>query len=118
MCAAAAEATFRDTPAVRVQFCVLRRSAGVMRRTAGHKLRTNPTEGSMRARASSHEIIVSTDNVYVVWPAGRAVPSGWHYIGKGGTEAELATYLREMFVETLPAPMLVARGDQPESRWA
>jgi MbtH protein len=71
----------------------------------------------MRARASSHEIIVSTDNVYVVWPAGRPVPSGWRYIGKGGTEPELVVYLREMFVETMPAPMLVAEGRQPESRW-
>lgn len=70
-----------------------------------------------RARASSHEIIVSTDNIYVVWPVGRALPDGWRYIGKGGTEPELLAYLREMFVETLPAPMLMADGRLPESRW-
>jgi MbtH protein len=66
---------------------------------------------------SSHEIIVSTEHVYVVWPADRALPSGWRYIGKGGTEAEMLAYLREMFVETMPAPMLHADGRQPESRW-
>lgn len=70
-----------------------------------------------RAEASSHEIIVSSDNVYVVWPAGRALPAGWRHIGKGGSEAELLAYLREMFVETLAAPLLVTDGRQPESRW-
>lgn len=70
------------------------------------------------AKASSHEIIVSVDHVYVVWPAGRALPSGWRYIGKGGSEADLKTYLREMFVETMPAPMLVTTSSAaPESRW-
>jgi MbtH protein len=70
------------------------------------------------AKASSHEIIVSHDHVYVVWPAGRALPAGWRYLGKGGSEADLQLYLREMFVETMPAPMLVAEGRAAtESRW-
>jgi len=71
----------------------------------------------MRARASSHEIIVSSDNVYVVWPAARVLPDGWRYIGKGGSEPELTAYLREMFVETMAAPMLMPDGRLPESRW-
>jgi MbtH protein len=69
------------------------------------------------AKASSHEVIVSADNVYVVWPASRALPAGWSFIGKGGSETELLVYLREMFVETLPAPLLVTDGRLPESRW-
>ena len=71
----------------------------------------------MRTRASSHEVIVSHDNVYVVWPATRALPDGWRYIGRGGSEQELLVYLREMFVETMPAPMLMSDGRLPESRW-
>ncbi len=70
------------------------------------------------AKPSSHEIIVSGDHVYVVWPVGRALPPGWRYIGKGGSEAEMTAYLREMFVETMPAPMLVSAGRaSEESRW-
>jgi MbtH protein len=62
----------------------------------------------MSGKKSSHEVIVNDEHVYVVWPAKRALPEGWRYIGKGGTEEELAVYLREMFVETMPAPMLIA----------
>ena len=70
-----------------------------------------------RAESSSHEIIVSCDNVYAVWPAARSLPSGWRYIGKGGSEKDLKIYLREMFVQTLAAPLLVTDGRQPDSRW-
>ena len=69
------------------------------------------------SQKSSHEIIVNDEHVYAVWPAGRALPSGWQFIGKGGTEAEMRAYLREMFVETLATPMLMADGRPTESRW-
>ena len=66
---------------------------------------------------ASHEIIVNDDHVYVVWPAARRTPAGWRYLGKAGSKDELLLYLREMYVETMPAPMLMSDGRQPESRW-
>ncbi len=64
-----------------------------------------------------HEIIVNDQHQYVVWPAARRLPAGWRYLGKGGSREDLLYYLREMFVETLPAPLLIDDGRQPESLW-
>jgi len=72
---------------------------------------------SGRKDQANHEIIVNGDHVYAVWPEGRRLPAGWRYIGKGGSKDEMLLYLREMYVETMPAPMLMADGRQPESRW-
>jgi MbtH protein len=70
-----------------------------------------------RGQPANHEIIVNDRHQYVVWPAGRRVPLGWRYIGKSGSKDELDFYLREMFVETLPAPLLIGDGRAPETSW-
>lgn len=68
-------------------------------------------------RDSLHEIIVNTNHQYVVWPARKPLPIGFRYVGKSGPKSELEFYLREMFVETMPVPMVVTDGRPPESRW-
>lgn len=68
-------------------------------------------------RDSLHEIIVNADHQYVVWPARKPLPIGWRYVGKSGPKSELEFYLREMFVETMPVPMVVSDGRTPQSRW-
>lgn len=73
--------------------------------------------GKTSEDACSHEVIVNDEHIYVVWPADQALPARWRYVGKGGTEAELLAYVREMYVETLPAPLLISDLRQPESRW-
>jgi len=84
---------------------------------------TNTTLGERRVARledtdrAAHEIIVNDQHQYVVWPAARRLPAGWRYLGKAGARDELLYYLREMFVETLPAPLLITDGRQPESRW-
>lgn len=70
-----------------------------------------------RSKPVTHEIIVNNLHQYVVWPAGKALPRGFVYVGKSGRKDDLDFYLREMFVETLPAPLLITDGRQPESRW-
>jgi MbtH protein len=64
-----------------------------------------------------YSVIVNEENQFVVWPDGRYIPSGWRHVGRTGTNAELSAYLREMFVETLPAPMLIREVKPLESRW-
>lgn len=65
----------------------------------------------------THEIIVNDRHQYVVWPAGKALPLGWSYVGKSGPKTELEFYLREMFVETVAAPLLISDGRAPETHW-
>jgi uncharacterized protein YbdZ (MbtH family) len=69
------------------------------------------------SQKSSHEIIVNDEHVYAVWPAGRALPSGGQFNGKGGPEAERRAYLRVWCVETRATPMRLADGRPPASRW-
>lgn len=69
------------------------------------------------SRDTLHEIIVNPEHQYVVWPARKPLPIGWNYVGKSGRKEDLEFYLREMFVETMPAPMVIRDGRPPETRW-
>lgn len=69
------------------------------------------------SRATLHEIIVNSQHQYVVWPARKPLPLGWNYVGRSGSKEDLEFYLREMFVETMPVPLAIQDGRQPESRW-
>lgn len=66
---------------------------------------------------SMHQVIVNEENQFVVWPDARSIPTGWRHVGRTGTKSELTAYLREMFVETLPMPLLIRDGRQPETHW-
>jgi MbtH protein len=70
-----------------------------------------------QAPSPEHEIIVNDQHQYVVWPAKKRLPQGWRYLGKSGTKDELAYYLKEMFVETVPALLVVNDRSTSESRW-
>jgi MbtH protein len=69
------------------------------------------------SRDTQHEIIVNPDHQYVVWPARKPLPIGWNYVGKSGRKEDLDFYLREMFVETMPAPLVITDGRPQETRW-
>jgi len=45
------------------------------------------------------------------------VSGGCACTGKSGSRAELALYLREMLVETVPAPLIISDRRAPDSRW-
>ena len=65
----------------------------------------------------SHQIITNDDLQFVVWSSRRQLPAGWRYVGKSGPRSELTQYLREMLVETIPAPLIIADRRAPDSRW-
>jgi MbtH protein len=62
---------------------------------------------SKNTQATVYEIIVNDEHQYTVWPTRGPLPKGWRHIGKSGTRAELEAFLKEMFVETRPAPFVV-----------
>lgn len=70
-----------------------------------------------RDNEGTHQIITNDDLQFVVWPSRRHLPAGWRYVGKSGSRAELTLYLREMLVETIPAPLIVSDRRAPDSRW-
>ena len=72
---------------------------------------------AMRTDEGTHQIITNDDLQFVVWSSRRQLPSGWRYVGKSGPRAELALYLREMLVETIPTPLIISDRRAPDSRW-
>jgi uncharacterized protein YbdZ (MbtH family) len=70
-----------------------------------------------RDNEGSHQIITNDDLQFVVWSSRRQLPSGWRYVGKSGSRTELMLYLREMLVETIPAPLIISDRRAPDSRW-
>ena len=70
-----------------------------------------------RDNEGSHQIITNDDLQFVVWSSRRQLPSGWRHVGKSGSRTELMLYLREMLVETIPAPLLISDRRAPDSRW-
>jgi len=66
--------------------------------------------------AATHQLIVNDQEQFAVWPATRRVPGGWRPVGRTGTRESLTEYLREVLVETLPAPLLRANG-KPDPSW-
>ena len=70
-----------------------------------------------RDNEGTHQIITNDDLQFVVWSSRRQLPPGWRYVGKSGPRAELLLYLREMLVETIPAPLIILDRSAPDSRW-
>ena len=68
-------------------------------------------------REGKHQIITNDDLQFVVWSDARRLPTGWRYVGRSGSRAELVEYLREMLVETIPTPLLITHRHAPDSRW-
>jgi MbtH protein len=66
--------------------------------------------------AATHQLIVNDQEQFAVWPATRRVPGGWRAAGCTGTRESLTEYLREVLVETLPAPLMRVNG-KPDPIW-
>lgn len=59
---------------------------------------------------ATHQLIVNDQEQFAVWPAARRVPAGWRAAGRTGTRESLGEYVREILVETRPAPLLRSDG--------
>jgi MbtH protein len=68
------------------------------------------------ASAAQYGIISNASGQYGTWPTHRRLPAGWRYTGVTGTQAELLAVLRTQFVETLPAPLILAGAQATDSR--
>lgn len=61
-----------------------------------------------KSAAAPYGIIANGQGQYGTWPTHRRLPGGWRYTGMTGTQAELLAVLRLQYVETLPAPLIMA----------
>ncbi|MEO8059717.1 MAG: MbtH family NRPS accessory protein [Burkholderiales bacterium] len=65
---------------------------------------------STRDAAPTHQLIVNEQEQFAVWPTSHRIPAGWRAVGRTGSRESLTAYLREVLVETLPAPLLRSDG--------
>lgn len=65
---------------------------------------------SSSSAATTHQLIVNDQEQFAVWPTTHRLPAGWRAVGRTGSRETLAAYLREVLVETLPAPLLRSDG--------
>jgi len=48
------------------------------------------------------EVVVSHEEQYSIWPAGREIPAGWRLAGKRGKRAECLQYIEEVWTDMRP----------------
>jgi MbtH protein len=49
-----------------------------------------------------YQVVVNDEEQYSIWPAGRAVPAGWHTDGKSGNEDECVAHIEQVWVDMRP----------------
>jgi len=47
-------------------------------------------------------VVVNREGQYSIWPARRALPSGWRDAGKEGTKQECLAFIKEVWTDMRP----------------
>ncbi|KFF58383.1 antibiotic synthesis protein MbtH [Cryobacterium sp. MLB-32] len=51
---------------------------------------------------TTYVVIMNHEEMYSVWPEGRAVPLGWTTVGVSGTREECLAYIEEVWIDMRP----------------
>ncbi|MBI1259022.1 MAG: MbtH family NRPS accessory protein [Chloroflexi bacterium] len=57
----------------------------------------------MERSHATYRVVISNEQQYSVWPAGRKLPPGWRDTGKNGTKDECLAYIQEVWTDKRPA---------------
>jgi MbtH protein len=49
-----------------------------------------------------YQVVVNDEEQYSIWPAGRAIPAGWHDEGTAGTEDACIAHIERVWVDMRP----------------
>ena len=53
-------------------------------------------------REAEYTVVINHEEQYSIWPALRAVPAGWHEVGKRGTKEQCLSYIDEVWTDVTP----------------
>jgi len=71
------------------------------------------------SKGAEFGIIATDEHRLSVWPTHRGLPSGWHFVGPTGTQAEMQEELaRQRFAETIPVTYITPDKWSRASQWA
>ena len=51
---------------------------------------------------AEYAAVVNDEEQYSIWPAGRALPLGWHEAGMRGAKAEVLAWIQEVWTDMRP----------------
>ncbi|OJW47255.1 MAG: MbtH family protein [Alphaproteobacteria bacterium 41-28] len=56
----------------------------------------------MFEHCESWKVVISLEDQYSIWPAFKAIPSGWREEGKTGTKEECLNHIKEVWTDMRP----------------
>ena len=56
--------------------------------------------------------VVNHEEQYALWPAGKAIPSGWRDTGRTGPKADVLRYIEEIWTDMRPASVRLRSGSR------
>jgi len=60
---------------------------------------------SAEGRAALFVVLINAEEQYSLWPAGKAVPAGWHETEARGTEEACLKYIDTVWTDMRPASL-------------
>jgi MbtH protein len=51
---------------------------------------------------SPHQVVINDEEQYSIWPLDRALPPGWHAVGKQGARRACLEYIDEVWTDMRP----------------
>jgi MbtH protein len=56
-----------------------------------------------------YSVVRNDENQYSIWAADRALPDGWHAVGRSGSREECLAHIREVWTDLTPASLVERR---------
>ena len=50
-----------------------------------------------------YAVVINDEEQYSIWPSQKALPRGWHAVGKQGRKADCLKYIDEVWTDMRPA---------------
>lgn len=52
------------------------------------------------------KVVINVEDQYSIWPASKAIPSGWRLVGKEASKEECLSYIKEKWTDMRPRTLL------------
>jgi MbtH protein len=52
-----------------------------------------------------YAVVINDEEQYSIWPSQKALPCGWHAVGKQGRKADCLKYIDEVWTDMRPASL-------------
>lgn len=57
-----------------------------------------------------YQVVANDEEQFSIWPVDRAVPPGWHTVGKEGSKADCLAHIETVWTDMRPLSLRRAQG--------